>query len=190
MRIVGGKHRGRRLAVPPGDRVRPTGERAREALFDILTHAGLGPGGTSPVAGARVLDAFCGTGAFGLEALSRGAAHAVLLDVDLESLRFARDNAAILGETDNVTVRRLDPARAGRADAPATLAFLDPPYASDLAVPALTALRDGGWFAPDAVVVVELPAKKPFAPPPGFAVIDERRYGAARLVFLRAAPAD
>jgi len=190
MRIVGGRHRGRRLAVPPGGRVRPTGERAREALFDILMHAGFGPGGTSPVPGARVLDAFCGTGAFGLEALSRGAAHAVLLDVDMESLRHARDNAAALGETANVTVLRLDPARAGRADAPATLAFLDPPYASDLAAPALMALRAGGWFAPEAVVVVELPAKKALEPPPGFTLLDERRYGAARLVFLRAAPAE
>ena len=104
MRIVGGSHRGRRLTAPKGDTVRPTSDRAREALFNILTHGHLSADGTSPLPGARVLDAFAGSGALGLEALSRGAAYALFIDSDAKACAAIRENAKALGETGNVTV--------------------------------------------------------------------------------------
>jgi 16S rRNA (guanine966-N2)-methyltransferase len=163
--------------------VRPTSDRAREALFDILAHGRFGAG---PVyEAARVLDAFAGTGAFGLEALSRGAAEASFIENDRVALRALRANIAALGEEKRAAVLALDALHPPRASAPAALAFLDPPYGADLAAPALAALADAGWFAPDALVVVELSARDRLDPPPGFTLLDERRYGAARLAFLR-----
>lgn len=163
--------------------MRPTSDRAREALFDILAH---GRFGEAPVfIDAQVLDAFAGTGALGLEALSRGAAHATFIENDRTALAALRANIATLREEKNAAILPLDalhPPRAGRA---ATLAFLDPPYGDDLAAPALTALAAAGWFAPEALVVVELTARQKLAAPAGFTLLDERRYGAARLVFLR-----
>ena len=163
--------------------MRPTSDRAREALFDILAH---GRFGEAPVfIDAQVLDAFAGTGALGLEALSRGAAHATFIENDRTALAALRANIATLREEKNAAILPLDalhPPRAGRA---ATLAFLDPPYGDDLATPALTALAAAGWFAPEALVVVELTARQKLAAPAGFTLLDERRYGAARLVFLR-----
>ena len=184
MRIIGGKHRGRALAAPEGSAVRPTSDRAREALFDILAH---GRFGEHPVyEEARVLDAFAGTGAFGLEALSRGALHASFIEKDRAALAALRDNVVKLGETENAALLRGDALHPPRAAAPCTLAFLDPPYGEDLAAPALEALAKAGWLAPEALVVVEIAAKQKLAPPTGFTALDERRYGAARLVFLRA----
>jgi 16S rRNA (guanine966-N2)-methyltransferase len=184
MRIVGGRHRGRRLVAPPGDQVRPTSDRAREALFNILSHGDFAAAG-SPIADANVLDAFAGTGALGIEALSRGAARAVFIETDRTALGALRRNLAALDEEDATDVIAGDATRPPRAPYAAALAFLDPPYRSGLAVPALTALAGMGWLAPHALVIVELAAKEPFSAPEGFAMIDERRYGAARLVFLR-----
>jgi len=186
MRIVAGHHRGRTLVVPLGDAVRPTSDRAREALFNILAHAALGPGGAAAYADVAVLDAFAGTGALGLEALSRGARHATFLETGRAALDALRRNVAALGEAGRTTILTVDATRPPRAPAPCALAFLDPPYRSNLAVPALTALRQSGWLAPDAICVVELASKEGFAPPDDFTTIDERRYGAARLVLLRA----
>ena len=187
MRIVAGKHRGRTLEAPAGRRVRPTADRAREALFNILDHGGWAPGGGSILAGARVLDAFAGSGALGLEALSRGAAHATFMDRDRAALETVRRNAEALGEgRDSVSLVRADATDPPRADAPASIAFLDPPYGEGLAEPALTALAAAGWLAEAALAIVELPAKaEPPESPPGFARLDDRTYGAARLVFLR-----
>jgi 16S rRNA (guanine966-N2)-methyltransferase len=188
MRIVGGRHRGRALAAPPGGAIRPTSDRAREALFNILEHGRFAKAGGSLVPGATVLDAFAGTGAFALEALSRGAAHTFLLELDPAALAAARDNAIKLGEIANLTIRRADATHPGPAPAAASIAFLDPPYASGLAAPALEALARQGWLAPDALAVVELDGREPFRPPAGFEAVEERRYGRARLVFLRHAP--
>jgi 16S rRNA (guanine966-N2)-methyltransferase len=183
MRIIGGKHRGRRLMAPEGRIVRPTGERAREALFDILAH---GRFGERPVfAGARALDAFAGTGAFGLEALSRGAEHASFIEKDRAALVALRANIAALGEERSAAVLAGDALHPPRALAPASLVFLDPPYGKDLAQPALAALAAAGWLAPEALVVVEIAARQTLAPPEGFTLLEERRYGAARIVFLR-----
>jgi 16S rRNA (guanine966-N2)-methyltransferase len=183
MRIIAGKHRGRTLRAPEGLAVRPTSDRAREALFDILAH---GRFAERPVLeDARVLDAFAGTGAFGLEALSRGAAHAVFIEKDHTALTALRANIIALGEEGHSAVLPTDAVRPPRPAAPCSLAFLDPPYGEDLAAPALAALGAAGWLAPGALVVVELAARQALEPPPGFAPLDQRRYGAARLVFLR-----
>jgi 16S rRNA (guanine966-N2)-methyltransferase len=184
LRIVGGTHRGRRLAAPPGETVRPTGERAREALFDILSHGRFAAAGL-PFADRPVLDAFAGTGAFGLEALSRGAGAAVFIENDRAALAALRRNIAALGEEARAHVVAADAARPPRAAFACALAFLDPPYRSGLAMPALATLAAAGWLAPAALAVVEVAAREAAAPPAGFQVIDERVYGAARLVFLR-----
>ena len=193
MRIVAGKHRGRRLAVPPGHGVRPTSERAREALFNILSH-GLGghTSGASPLVGARVLDAFAGSGALGLEALSRGAGEAIFMEQDPDALRALRRNVQTLGAADRVRILDTDVLAPPYAREPCTLGFLDPPYGRDLAVPALLALTRSGWLSLGSIVTIEQAAGTAFAVPEGFAVLDERRYGKACLVLLEAvsAPAE
>lgn len=184
MRIVGGSHRGRRLVAPPGDVVRPTSDRAREALFNILSHGDFAASGL-PFADKPVLDAFAGTGAFGLEALSRGASAAVFIEIERESLAVLRRNVGVLGEADRAHVIAGDATRPPRAALACAVAFLDPPYKSSLASPALTALAAAGWLTPDALVVIEVAAREDLPPTVGFTVIDARVYGAARLVFLR-----
>jgi 16S rRNA (guanine966-N2)-methyltransferase len=185
VRIVAGKHRGRVLAAPKGRDTRPTAARAREALFNILVHAGLGTGGDSPLDDAIVLDAFAGTGAFAFEALSRGAASATLLDSDRAALAAAKANAQALKETDAVAILARDATRPGRADRAHTLVFFDPPYGKGLAETALAALAAGGWIADAALVIAEIGAKESFAPPEGFSLLDERSYGAAKFVLMR-----
>lgn len=183
MRIIAGRHRGRRLTAPEGHGVRPTGERAREALFDILAH---GRFAEHPAfEGARVLDVFAGTGAFGLEALSRGAAHASFIEKDRAALAALRANIAALGEEARAAVLPGDALHPPPPAAPVMLAFLDPPYGEDLAAPALAALAASGWLAPGALAVVELAARQKLAAPESFTLLEDRRYGAARLVFLR-----
>lgn len=181
LRIVAGRHRGRRVATPEGLATRPTGERAREALFAILE------GGRPPLQGCRFLDLFAGSGAIGLEALSRGAKSVLLVDQAAAAVRAIEGNIAMLGEGGRALVRRADACRLGRATGTFELAFLDPPYGGGLLEPALAALLAGGWLAPAARVVAELGAREPFALPPGLVPEDERRYGATRFVFLREA---
>lgn len=185
MRIVGGRHRGRRILAPPGEVVRPTSDRAREALFNILSHGKYAAAGL-PFAEARILDAFAGTGAVGLEAISRGAAAAVFMEREPQALAILRRNVAALGEAERAIILATDATRPPRAGEPCALAFLDPPYGSGLAAAALPALAQAGWLAAGALVIVELAAREPFTPPPGFTLLEERIYGAARLVFLRA----
>jgi 16S rRNA (guanine966-N2)-methyltransferase len=185
MRIIAGRHRGRPFRVPHGAGLRPTADRVREAVFNILGHNPDCPAFED----ATVLDIFAGTGAYGLEALSRGAARAVFVDRDPLALRGIQRNAATLNEVHAAVLLKLDAARLPppprTARAPAVLAFLDPPYDSGLAIPALLALRSKGWIEADAVCVVEVAAKEAFSPPPGFTPLDERTYGAARVAFLR-----
>lgn len=185
MRIVAGSHRGRPLKAPRGRALRPTADRVREAVFNVLAHGGGRIGGGDAVTGARVLDGFAGTGALGLEALSRGADHATLMDSDPEALACCRANAEALGELARVTVLQGDCTAPVRPRDPCALVFLDPPYGKDLATPALEALAAAGWMAPDAVCVVEFAAREAFTAPQGFTLLDERRYGAAKIVFLR-----
>ena len=184
IRIIAGRHRGRALRVPVAG-VRPTGERARAALFNILDHGIDWPG----FAGGCVFDVFAGSGACGLEALSRGAAHATFVDHDGAVLQTIRRNAAAMGEARAVTLLKLDatrlPSPPATANAPGVAAFLDPPYDSGLATAALHLLAVRHWLAPGAVAVVEVAAREPLALPPAYALLDERVYGAARLVFTR-----
>jgi 16S rRNA (guanine966-N2)-methyltransferase len=179
LRIIAGRHRGRRLVAPPGLAVRPTSDRAREALFSMLEH------GEPPLRGARVLDLFAGTGAIGLEAVSRGAAAALLVELDEAALEAAAANRDRLGETRTVGILRADASRLPRATQAYDIVVMDPPYGSGLIAPTLAALLAGGWLAPGARVVCELSRGEPLDPPPGLAIEDERRYGRARLVFLR-----
>ncbi|HXO91455.1 MAG TPA: 16S rRNA (guanine(966)-N(2))-methyltransferase RsmD [Stellaceae bacterium] len=184
MRIIGGRHRGRRLLAPPGETVRPTSDRAREALFDILSHGRFAADGI-PFAGTAVLDAFAGTGALGLEALSRGAAEVVFFERDREALAILRRNVASLGESARAEILACDATRPPRAGLRCAVAFLDPPYRSGIAAAALGAIAAAGWLAGDALAVIEVGAREEFVPPAGFALLDGRIYGAARLVFLR-----
>ena len=181
MRVIAGRFRGRRLAVPEGGTVRPTADRVREALFNILAH---GAGGVGLINTAVVLDAFAGSGALGIEALSRGAAHVTFLEHDAAVLRVLRRNVDGLDAIDNMDIFRADAGHPPRAPRAHDLVLLDPPYGAGLAAPALAALAEQDWLAADARAVVELAAPEPFDPPDGFTVTDERRYGAARLVFL------
>ncbi len=178
MRIVGGRYRGRRLMAPEGFDVRPTSDRAREALFNILEH------GAPPLRGSRFLDLFAGTGAVGLEAGSRGAAAVLLIESDPEAVRTIRANLKRMHEPKDVRLLVRDATRPGPPPHPFDIAFLDPPYRSGLAATAIQALTDG-WLAPDARVIVELAANEAFEPPAGLKPEQERRYGAARFVFFR-----
>jgi 16S rRNA (guanine966-N2)-methyltransferase len=185
MRIVAGKFRGRKLEAPPGETVRPTSDRAREALFNVLVHGRYRAGGGSAVEGAVVLDAFCGTGALGLEALSRGAQRATLMDNDAKVLGVARRNAKALGVESQVAYALADATRPPAPRQAHDLVFLDAPYDSDLAGPALNALADAGWIAAGALVIVERPSKHPALDiPAGFVERERRTYGAATLIFL------
>jgi len=183
LRIIAGRHRGRKLAPIAGDALRPTGGRAREAIFNILAHAAFAP--RPAYADAVVLDAFAGSGALGLEALSRGARFVTFMERDRAVRAVLSANVAALGAERQTAVIAGDALSPPRAHAPASLAFLDPPYADDIAAQALAALAAAGWLQPEAIAVVELPARRDFAPPSGFVPIDERRYGAAKIVFLR-----
>lgn len=186
IRIVAGKHRGRSLATPQGQITRPTANRAREGLFNILAHANWAGDGTSPLIDARVLDAFAGSGALGLEALSRGAAHATFLDSDPAAVKLIGENLRKLGETSaTARVIRADVVRPPPAREKCDLVFLDPPYRSGFAAPALMALAEAGWLAAGAIATVELAASEDLVAPAGFESIDERRYGAAKIVILR-----
>jgi 16S rRNA (guanine966-N2)-methyltransferase len=181
MRLVGGRLRGRVLAAPRSQTIRPTADRLREALFNILLH-----GYGDPLTGARVLDLFAGTGALGLEALSRGAVFALFIDDGGEARALLRENVATLGLGGSTRIFRRDATKLGDAHpiAPFSLIFLDPPYGKGLAEKALVSASAGGWLAPDALIVVE-EATGAFNAPEGFAEIERRTYGNTEFVFLR-----
>jgi 16S rRNA (guanine966-N2)-methyltransferase len=184
LRVIAGRHRGRRLLAPEGQGTRPTAERVRQALFDMLWHAPWA--GREAVEEARVLDAFAGTGALGLEALSRGAAHVAFIEADRAALAALRRNIETLGEMARTRVIPGDATRPPTADAPCSLILLDPPYGKALVPHALEALRTAGWIAPGALIAAEVAKADPLDIP-GFEEIAERAHGAARLIFLRAA---
>ncbi len=182
MRIIGGENRGLRLAsVGKGDagaHLRPTPDRLRESLFSILAGEGL------PEA-ALVLDLFAGTGALGLEALSRGAERAVFVETGRVALRLLSENIAKTRREGQTEIIRRDTIKLGLCPGdPATLIFLDPPYGKGLGQRALAAARDGGWIAPGARIVWE--EAEAMDPPDGFTLLDRRRYGTSHLTFLEA----
>ncbi|MBM3562722.1 MAG: 16S rRNA (guanine(966)-N(2))-methyltransferase RsmD [Alphaproteobacteria bacterium] len=182
MRIVGGALRGRALSGPRSQAIRPTSERLRESVFDILAHR-FG----DPVANANVVDLFAGGGALGLEALSRGAARALFVDDGAAARALLRANIEALGLGGVTRIFRRDATKLGAAPPGEqfSLAFLDPPYGKNLAAPALAALVDGGWLAQGAVVVIEESAEAHIDLPPALLREDERRYGDTQFVFAR-----
>ncbi|MFY9289431.1 MAG: 16S rRNA (guanine(966)-N(2))-methyltransferase RsmD [Methylorubrum rhodinum] len=181
MRIVGGDWRGRRLAGPKGNGIRPTSDRLREALFNVLAHAY-----DDPVEGATVLDLFSGTGALAFEALSRGAAFALLVDDGREAGGLIRDTIASLACGARARLIRRDATRLGpTADPPATLIFCDPPYGKGLAPAALAAAARGGWLAPGALVLVEEVASAGPILSEGFVELERRSYGETAVTFAR-----
>src|SRR5215207_11122635 len=171
MRIVGGRFRGRALAGPRSDAIRPTSDRLRETIFNVLAHAY-----GDPVAGARVLDLFAGTGAMGLEALSRGAAFALFVDDSAEARGLIRANVEALGLGGETRLFRRDATRMGAAapNAPFSLLFCDPPYGKDLAPKALASCTEGGWLTPGALVIVEEAQGAALALPAEFSELDRR----------------
>jgi len=182
MRIVGGRLRSRTIKGPKGNGLRPTADRLREALFNILAH-----GYGDPVTGARVLDLFAGTGALGIEAISRGASFALFVDDGVEARALLRDNVESLGLGGVTRIFRRDATKLGPAHPvePFTLVFLDPPYGKGLAEKALAAAREGGWLSPGALVLVEEAIDAGFKAPEGFSELERRTYDDSELVFLR-----
>jgi len=180
VRIVAGSWRGRSLAAPPGQATRPTADRVRQALFDMLLHAPWG--GRAVVEDAVVLDAFAGTGAMGLEALSRGAARCVFVESDPAALRALRANIADCRADARCRVVAADVLKVGAGET-ATLAFLDPPYGQGLVSRAVAHLERNGWLAPRALIVAEAGREETWLPEAD--VLSERLYGAARIVVYR-----
>jgi 16S rRNA (guanine966-N2)-methyltransferase len=188
MRIVGGTLRGRALASPRHEGLRPTSDRVREAVFNILTH-GLPD---LSLEGAKVLDVFAGTGALGLEALSRGAASCLFVEDDAEARALIRQNIESFGLTGVTRIFRRDATSLGPAGKHKgfTLAFLDPPYGKELAERALASAAGGGWLADGAVIVLEERKGVVITLPMGFTEIDRRTYGDSQVLFSRWQRAD
>ncbi|MBE7183520.1 MAG: 16S rRNA (guanine(966)-N(2))-methyltransferase RsmD [Methylobacterium mesophilicum] len=183
MRIVGGSFRGRPLATPRDERTRPTSDRTREAVFNVLAHRFEGA-----VENARVLDLFAGTGALGLEALSRGAASCTFVEEGAEARGLIRTNVEAFGLGGRTKIFRRDATRLGEAGTipPFTLLFADPPYGKRMAEPALETALSGKWLAPAALCVVEEASDAPFDLPAGFTLFDVRHYGDTTVRFLGA----
>ena len=185
MRIVGGQFRGRALAAPEGKATRPTSDRAREALFNILAHAAWAP----ELDGARVIDLFAGSGALGFEAVSRGGAFCLFVETDDGARGAIRENAEALGLFGRTRVHRRSAidlgVRPGSAGEAFDIAFLDPPYGQGLGEQALVRLAEGDWLAPGALVVFERGSDEPDIDTPGYERLDDRAWGAARVLFLK-----
>lgn len=181
MRIVSGRFRGKALMSPSDDSIRPTADRAREAMFNILaSRIGVN------LDGLKVLDLFAGTGALGLEALSRGAQSAVFVDTGAEARGLIRDHIEAFGIAGIAKLLRRDATALGEAGTmgPFDLVFLDPPYGKGLGEQALVSLRAGKWLAPGATIVLEEGSEVELALPEGFVVDDRREYGAAAVYFV------
>lgn len=185
MRIVGGRLKGRVLHGPSDSEIRPTSDRLREAIFNILAHAY-----DDPVSEAAVIDLFAGTGAMGIEALSRGARKALFVEAAAKGRALIRANVDALGLGGATRIFRRDARKLGEAppDERFNLAFLDPPYDQGFVEPALIALRDGGWLAPRALVIVEEPAEAELALPEGYETIETRIYGETKITILGVRP--
>jgi 16S rRNA (guanine966-N2)-methyltransferase len=185
MRIVGGKLKGRAIKTPEGKATRPTSDRARESIFNVLAHAEWAP----PLEGARVIDAFAGSGALGFEAISRGAVFCLFVETESMARGCNRDNVETFQLFGITRIHRrsavdLGPKPAG-VGTPFNLVFMDPPYAYNLVPPALEQLVRGQWITPDALIVAETGADEEAPVARGWAVLDSRIYGAARVTFFR-----
>lgn len=184
MRIVSGRLRGRHLATPGDDAIRPTSDRVREAVFNWLLHGEP----TARIDGGRVIDLFAGTGALGIEALSRGAAFCLFVEESAEARGLIRRNIETFGLTGVTKLWRRDATDLGDAGtmAPFDVAFLDPPYGKGLGEKALAVLANGGWLAPDALCMLEERKGVSVAIPAAYEVIDQREWGDTQAVLVRA----
>ncbi len=187
MRIVGGQFKGREIAAPAGRDTRPTSDRARESIFNVLAHADWSPG----LEGRRVMDLFAGSGALGLEAMSRGAAFALFVETDAAARGTIRDNIEALGLFGSTRIHRRDATDLGLKPAgvgePFDLVFLDPPYGKGLGERAMARLGEGAWITDDALIMLEVGADET-PQTPAFETLDERSYGAAKVLFLKPRP--
>jgi 16S rRNA (guanine966-N2)-methyltransferase len=185
VRITGGHLGGRKLATPSDNRVRPTSDKARQAIFNILRHQDW----SFTLEGARTADLFAGTGALGIEAISQGASFCLFVEDAAESRALIQTNIEALGLTGVTKIFRRDATQLGKmaqaSGGPFDLVFLDPPYRKDLIAPALASLREGGWLAAHALVIAETGEDETIAVE-GFEILDERAYGETRVTFLRA----
>jgi 16S rRNA (guanine966-N2)-methyltransferase len=192
MRITGGRLRGRQLAGPADARLRPTSDKARQALFNILVHNDFGFGFS--LEGARVADLFAGTGALGLEAISHGARYCLFIDDAAESRALTRKNVETLELTGATKIWRRDATQLGAmpvgSGGPFDLVFLDPPYRKNLVAPSLASLLTGNWLIPKALLVVETSEKEQLTLPAGFSSLNARIYGDTRVEFLAARESD
>lgn len=184
MRIIAGRFKGRKLLTPLNDAIRPTSDRTRESLFNLLMH---GSYGGDQIIGQVVADLCCGTGALGLEAISRGAAECIFIDQDKQSLALAKDNALHCGVVAESQFIQADVARLPAARKACMLVMMDAPYKAPLTVPAFEALKKGGWFAPGALFVVEQQSTQDPAELDGAELREERRYGKAKLLVYQVA---
>ncbi len=182
MRIVGGTLRGKKLASPDDQRIRPTSDRVRESLFNILANKSWTGEQSLPI-GAYVIDAFAGTGALGIEALSRGAAAVRFIEHDRAAIRLIEKNLQRIGVDKGIVLAR-NAVHPGRASFQADLVLMDPPYKLGLAAPCLAALASENWLRPNAICVIELAKKEIFETPNDFREIDRRKYGNTMLVFV------
>ena len=187
MRIVAGRLKGRALKAPSDARLRPTSDKVRQAIFNILEHSNFKGTAAPNIEGARVIDLFAGTGALGLEALSRGARYCLFVEDSADSRALIRENVEALALTGVSKIWRRDATKLGELDtlAPFDLAFLDPPYRKGMIAPALAGLAAGGWLNKGALAVVEIAEDETLAPQAGYEALDERIYGDTRIGFLR-----
>lgn len=183
-KIIAGKHRGRNIETLPGKEIRPTTGMTREAVFNILMHGQFG-GENSPLVGKRVVDLFCGTGALGFEALSRGAAHVSFIDQNPKALDLARKTATAFGESKNTVFIRSDSTHVPKAHLACSLAFVDPPYEKGMAEKGLDSLVHGHWLEDGAIIVVEQAKKETLKLPTCIVLLDERVYGITRISILK-----
>ncbi|MDC7683905.1 16S rRNA (guanine(966)-N(2))-methyltransferase RsmD [Asticcacaulis sp. BYS171W] len=185
MRVVGGDFRGRALTTPDGQNTRPTSDRARQAIFNILEHADFAPN----LSGARIMDVFAGSGALGIEAMSRGAAFCLFVDTDDAARGAIRENVEAFGLFGNTRIHRRDATqlgiRPGNAAEAFDLVFMDPPYRKGLGPMALEALHMGKWLADDALIMLEVAADEDFFATDLWQIIDTRLYGQAQVIFLK-----
>lgn len=185
MRVISGKHRGRKIETVSSKKLRPTTGMAREAIFNILTHGKYSEDGESLIADANILDLFCGCGALSMESLSRGASSVTLIDIDKEHLDIARKNIRKIEEEQNASFIKGDSSTPPPARIPCEVIFLDPPYNQGLVTKALKGLIAGEWLAKNAIIIVETDFREDIRFPEQFEELDNRKYGNSRIRILK-----
>ncbi len=191
MRVIGGIHRGRKLIPPRGDAIRPTTDRMRETIFNILSHYPAGVSGIrglaaiNGLAGARVLDVFAGTGAMGIEALSRGACHATFFDRDRKALQLVKKNIALLGLEDISTIKSVTAPRFPSSKDSHDIIFLDPPYRLDIIPEVIHGLKENGYLAGNCMIIAEYPSGRLLEFPDYLSIYKEKSCGEAHISFLK-----